>query len=108
MKIQNKQIVLSLAFAIAAGFITAGCNKTDDSKVESDVKTTAQDTTSATKDALSTGAQKAAELATNASAAVQTGWQKTSDAATNVAASVTSATSNAWSDTKSAVTNLIH
>jgi hypothetical protein len=107
MKIQNKQIVLSLAVAMAVGVITVGCNKADDSKVESDVKTTAQDTATATSDALSAGKDKAVELATNTSAAVQTGWQKASDVATNVAASVTPALSNAWKDVKSVTTNAI-
>jgi hypothetical protein len=107
MKIQNKQIVLSLVIVIAVGIITVGCNKADDGKVESDVKTTAQDTATATADALSAGKDKAVELATNTSAVVQTGWQKAGDVATNVAASVTPALSNAWKDVKSVTTNAI-
>ncbi len=83
-----------MAALVVAGMAAAGCHKADDEKVGSDVKTAAQDTATAAKDAYSDGKEKAIELATNTSAIVKEGVQKAGSVAANIAAAVKSATTN--------------
>jgi hypothetical protein len=83
-----------LATALLALVGVAGCNRPDAAQVGNDVKTTAQDTATAAKDAYDAGKVKAVELATNTSALVKQGVQKAGNVATNIAASVKSMTTN--------------
>src|ERR1700742_1819963 len=101
MKIQNKSLILASTILIAVGIFTSACNKDDTQKVGADVKATAQDTATATKDALSTGKDKIVEAATNVAASVTT-------ASSNAWNGTKIVTSNAWNNTKAATTNAVN
>jgi hypothetical protein len=101
MTIQNKHSIFALTLFAATIFVVVGCDKSDTEKVGADVKATAQDTATATKDALSTGKDKVVEVATNVAASVTTATSNAWNGTKNVS-------SNAWNSTKSATTNAVN
>jgi hypothetical protein len=94
MKIHKFHLAFFLALFAVGSITTVGCHQPDTEKVGTDVKTTAQDTATAAKDAYSVGKDKAVELATNTEAILKQGVQKAGNIATNVAADVKSITTN--------------